>query len=59
MLLIMAWIRHIYTGPAADADWLTPEQKKAYTPYKAPSGDESEKRTEEAKTAKCAPATAS
>jgi cytochrome c-L len=58
-LQIIAWIRHIYTGQADDAVWLTPEQKKAFTPYKAPSGDESEKRTEAAKSAKCTPATAS
>lgn len=56
-LQIIAWIRHVYTGPAEDAEWLTADQKKAYTPYMAPSGEESEKRTEEAKTATCAPAT--
>jgi cytochrome c-L len=56
LLLIIAWIRHIYTGPPDDADWLTPDQKKNYTPYKAPSADESEKRTEAAKTATCASA---
>jgi cytochrome c-L len=55
-LQIMAWIRHIYTGPAEDAAWLTPVQKKEYTPYKAPSADEAEKRTEAAKTATCASA---
>jgi cytochrome c-L len=33
-LLIMAWIRHLYTGPTADADWLTDEQKKTFQPYK-------------------------
>ncbi len=27
MLRLMAWIRHLYTGPLDDADWLTPEQK--------------------------------
>lgn len=32
----MAWIRHIYTGDPKDAEWLTEEQKKAFTPYKAP-----------------------
>jgi cytochrome c-L len=36
ILLVMAWIRHLYTGPVEDAPWLTPEQKKAYVPYKLP-----------------------
>jgi cytochrome c-L len=58
-LQIMAWIRHIYTGPAEEAEWLMPDQKKDYTPYKAPSPDEAEKRTEAAKTAQCAPGAAS
>jgi len=34
MLQTIAWIRHLYTGPAKDAVWLTADQKKAYTPYK-------------------------
>jgi len=33
ILLIMAWIRHMYTGPVADADWLTDEQKKTFKDY--------------------------
>jgi len=33
ILLIMAWIRHMYTGPIADADWLTDEQKKTFKDY--------------------------
>lgn len=33
MLLVAAWVRHLYTGPAADAEWLTEEQKKNYKPY--------------------------
>lgn len=33
-LKLMAWIRHLYVGEAADAEWLTEEQKKAFTPYK-------------------------
>lgn len=36
ILKAMAWIRHLYTGDVADADWLTAEQKKVFTPYKAP-----------------------
>ena len=33
ILLIMAWIRHLYHGPIDDAAWLTPEQKKVYVNY--------------------------
>lgn len=33
-LKLMAWIRHLYVGDVADADWLTDEQKKAFKPYK-------------------------
>jgi cytochrome c-L len=33
-LQVIAWIRHLYTGPAQDAVWLNDEQKKTYTPYK-------------------------
>lgn len=46
MLKLMAWIRHIYVGDAADADWLTEEQKKNFKPYKPEehaSADGSEK----------------
>ncbi len=35
MLLVMAWIRHLYTGPVETATWLTPEQAKKFQPYKA------------------------
>ncbi|HML44675.1 MAG: cytochrome c(L), periplasmic [Hyphomicrobium zavarzinii] len=34
MLKLIAWIRHLYTGDIQEADWLTEEQKKAFTPYK-------------------------
>ncbi|KQP29684.1 cytochrome C biogenesis protein CcdA [Methylobacterium sp. Leaf104] len=34
MLQVIAWIRHLYTGPVQDAVWLTDAQKKNYTPYK-------------------------
>ncbi|GJE45669.1 cytochrome c(L), periplasmic [Methylobacterium soli] len=34
MLQVIAWIRHLYTGPAQDAVWLNAEQKKAYKPFK-------------------------
>ena len=34
MLQIIAWIRHLYTGPVKDAVWLNAEQKKNYHPYK-------------------------
>lgn len=33
MLHVIAWIRHIYTGPVADAEWLTEEQKKSFKPF--------------------------
>ena len=39
MLLIMAWIRHLYTGPVEDAVWLSPEQKKTYKPYQEVKGE--------------------
>ena len=50
LLLIMAWIRHLYTGPSEDADWLNPEQKQKFKPYvevkgethKAPDGTKCE-----------------
>jgi cytochrome c-L len=40
LLLVMAWIRHVYTGPVEATKWLTPEQKKNYTPYKLPEGSD-------------------
>jgi cytochrome c-L len=39
-LQIMAWIRHVYTGPVEDAPWLTPEQAKAFQAYKLPQGSD-------------------
>jgi len=33
ILTLMAWIRHLYTGPTEEADWLTPAQKKNFKPY--------------------------
>ncbi len=39
-LLVMAWIRHLYTGPVTGAKWLTKEQKESYTPYKLPEGSD-------------------
>lgn len=33
MLLMMAWIRHIYTGDVAEAEWLNEEQKKVFRPF--------------------------
>lgn len=35
LMLIIAWVRHLYTGPVDDADWLTDEQKKTFKPYDA------------------------
>jgi len=34
MLLVVAWVRHVYTGPVSDAEWLTPEQRKTFSAYK-------------------------
>lgn len=34
ILQVVTWVRHLYTGPAKDAVWLSAEQKKAYKPYK-------------------------
>ena len=33
MLLVTAWVRHLYTGPVEDAPWLNAQQKKEYRPY--------------------------
>jgi len=33
ILLMMAWIRHLYTGDVAEADWLTEEQKKTFQAF--------------------------
>jgi len=40
ILQIMAWIRHLYTGEAKTARWLTPEQKEAFKPYVESKGAE-------------------
>ena len=42
MLLVEAWIRHLYTGDVTEAEWLTDEQKKNFTPYKAPKSEDPE-----------------
>ncbi|WOJ91497.1 cytochrome c(L), periplasmic [Methylocapsa polymorpha] len=34
ILQVMAWVRHLYSGPVQDAPWFTEEQKKNYAPYK-------------------------
>lgn len=34
LLKLMAWIRHMYSGDVADADWLTDAQKKSFKPFK-------------------------
>ena len=55
-LLVMAWIRHLYTGPAEDAPWLTAEQQKAFQPYKAPAhGEELDRTKMAAATEQCGP----
>ncbi|WP_235830246.1 cytochrome c(L), periplasmic [Algihabitans albus] len=33
MLLSMAWMRHLYTGPPETATWLTNEQREAFEPF--------------------------
>lgn len=33
ILLVMAWVRHLYTGPATGAEWLSEEQRRTFTPY--------------------------
>lgn len=33
ILLLMAWIRHLYHGPMEDAVWLTDEQKEAFVQF--------------------------
>lgn len=38
MLMAMAWTRHLYTGEADTAKWLTDEQKAKFKPFK-PKGD--------------------
>lgn len=51
LLLILAWIRHLYTGPADTAKWLTKEQRATFTPYKQPEGGEHGGSIDEAKAA--------
>lgn len=34
LLKLIAWIRHMYSGDVAEADWLTDEQKKSFKPFK-------------------------
>lgn len=36
MLHVMAWVRHLYTGPADTATWLTPEQQANFKPFQPP-----------------------
>jgi cytochrome c-L len=33
MLLVMAWVRHLYTGPPNGAEWLSEEQRRTFKPY--------------------------
>lgn len=39
-LKLMAWIRHLYTGDAKDAEWLSDEQKAKFKPYVEVKGGE-------------------
>lgn len=43
LLTLMAWIRHLNTGEAKDAEWLTEAQKASYKPFKAEQWDGGEK----------------
>lgn len=38
MLMVIAWVRHLYKDPVKYAYWLTPEQKKNYQPYTKANG---------------------
>jgi len=33
MLLVMAWVRHLYKDDPKEATWLTPAQRASFTPY--------------------------
>lgn len=33
MLLVMAWVRHLYKDDPKEATWLTPAQRAAFTPF--------------------------
>ncbi|WP_372394054.1 cytochrome c(L), periplasmic [Azospirillum sp. HJ39] len=33
ILLVMAWVRHVYTGPPGGAEWLSEDQRRAFKPY--------------------------
>lgn len=58
ILLVMAWIRHLYTGTVDGADWLTKEQMATFKPYAQPAGGEHGGTAEAAKAApvdKCGP----
>lgn len=47
MLKLMAWIRHLFTGPAEEATWLTEEQRASFQPFKAPpKGDDAKAQAE-------------
>jgi cytochrome c-L len=38
ILMVIAWVRHLYKDPVEYAYWLTPEQKKNYKPYTEANG---------------------
>jgi cytochrome c-L len=40
LLQVMAWIRHVYTGPVETTKWLTKEQRAEFKPYKLPEGSD-------------------
>lgn len=54
ILLVMSWIRHLYTGAPDTAEWLTPDQQKSFTPYKSEGhGAQTEESVLAAAQAKC------
>lgn len=45
MLLVMAWTRHLFTGDASDATWLTEEQRANFTPFEPKGRGEAEEQS--------------
>jgi cytochrome c-L len=54
-LKLMSWIRHLYTGDIADADWLTDAQKAAFKPYVEKKGSDGTATQDVASTEVCKP----
>ncbi len=54
-LKLMAWIRHLYTGDAKDAEWLSDEQKAKFKPYVEHKGGEGGEAKKVADASACKP----